>query len=222
MPGRTIGGWAHDVEALADSLGIDRFAVAGASGGGPYALAVARALPRRVTMAGLVSTAGEVVDRSILRRLDAGNRMKFGLPLIAPKVLRFDLALVGVLARIAPALLARGVAQLSASDRDLMQQGARRKALTSLLREAFHGGSLGVYSDMMLGSRPWDFDASEVRVPTYLWHGEHDAMAPFWMAQAVAKRIPSSDLKVLAGRGHLILGEPNVLDSLLGLVCAHA
>src|SRR4051794_7712231 len=38
-----------DVEAVADALGIDQFAVTGGSGGGPHALAVAARLRDRVT-----------------------------------------------------------------------------------------------------------------------------------------------------------------------------
>jgi pimeloyl-ACP methyl ester carboxylesterase len=40
--------WADDVAELAEALEIDRFAVAGTSSGGPYALACAVKLPARV------------------------------------------------------------------------------------------------------------------------------------------------------------------------------
>src|SRR4051794_19701612 len=39
QPGRAVADAAADVAAIADALGIQRFAVAGASGGGPHALA---------------------------------------------------------------------------------------------------------------------------------------------------------------------------------------
>ena len=39
--GRTFAGWAGDLEAIADALGTDRFAVTGWSEGGPWALAAA-------------------------------------------------------------------------------------------------------------------------------------------------------------------------------------
>ena len=56
--GRTIADWPADVATLADGLGIERFAALGWSGGGPYALACARALPQRVSTAALVSSVG--------------------------------------------------------------------------------------------------------------------------------------------------------------------
>lgn len=47
-PGRSIAAVADDVAALADSLGLDRFAAMGHSGGGTHALACAAAMPDRV------------------------------------------------------------------------------------------------------------------------------------------------------------------------------
>ncbi|TFG95432.1 MAG: alpha/beta fold hydrolase, partial [Myxococcales bacterium] len=40
--------FASDIEQLCDALDIERFAVAGLSGGGPYALACAHEMPERV------------------------------------------------------------------------------------------------------------------------------------------------------------------------------
>ena len=50
-PGRTVASWAADVAALADHLGLDRFATVGWSAGGPHALATAAGLGDRVTRA---------------------------------------------------------------------------------------------------------------------------------------------------------------------------
>ena len=40
--------WADDIALVADRLGVGRFGLIGLSGGGPYVLACARALPERV------------------------------------------------------------------------------------------------------------------------------------------------------------------------------
>jgi len=54
-PNRSILDWPGDVAELADSIGIDRFAVEGVSGGGPYSAACAYRIADRITKAGIVS-----------------------------------------------------------------------------------------------------------------------------------------------------------------------
>ena len=56
QPRREVASAAADVAAVADALGLERFAVMGTSGGGPHALACAALLPERVT--GVVTLAG--------------------------------------------------------------------------------------------------------------------------------------------------------------------
>lgn len=51
LPGRSIADAVDDAGALATRLGLDRFAVAGHSSGGPYAVAAAALLGDRVTAA---------------------------------------------------------------------------------------------------------------------------------------------------------------------------
>ena len=56
-PGRAVVDAADDVAAIADALGIDRYAVYGGSGGGPHALANAVRPERVVAVAALASVA---------------------------------------------------------------------------------------------------------------------------------------------------------------------
>jgi pimeloyl-ACP methyl ester carboxylesterase len=53
--GRRVVASVADVSAIADSLGIERFAVSGGSWGGPHSLAVAARLPERVTRAACIA-----------------------------------------------------------------------------------------------------------------------------------------------------------------------
>jgi pimeloyl-ACP methyl ester carboxylesterase len=53
--GRQLVDWPGDVAALADRLGLERFAVVGFSGGGPYALACAHSIPERLISCGVIS-----------------------------------------------------------------------------------------------------------------------------------------------------------------------
>src|SRR5205085_7749365 len=55
---RRLLDWPRDVTALANQLEWERFTVMGISGGGPYSLACAYALPERVDRAVCVSGVG--------------------------------------------------------------------------------------------------------------------------------------------------------------------
>jgi pimeloyl-ACP methyl ester carboxylesterase len=54
---RSLISWADDLAALAGHLGLDRFALAGESGGGPFTLAAAHRLAGRVGRDGVPGTA---------------------------------------------------------------------------------------------------------------------------------------------------------------------
>jgi pimeloyl-ACP methyl ester carboxylesterase len=58
--GRQLLDWPADVVELADCLQLDRFAIVGVSGGGPYALACAYTIPDRLIVCGVVSGVGPV------------------------------------------------------------------------------------------------------------------------------------------------------------------
>lgn len=58
LPRRELLDWPQDVQAFADSQKLDRFAIMGLSGGGPFAVACAHVLPRRmITGVGLFAGA---------------------------------------------------------------------------------------------------------------------------------------------------------------------
>ena len=54
----TLENWPNDMVCLANQLSIDKFAVFGGSGGGPYALSCAWKIPERITCAGIFASVG--------------------------------------------------------------------------------------------------------------------------------------------------------------------
>src|SRR5258705_1668617 len=70
----TVFAFADDLRPIADTLGIDKFEVIGLSGGGPYTLACAAAMPDRVVAAGVL---GGVAPASGPDAIDGGV-MAFG------------------------------------------------------------------------------------------------------------------------------------------------
>jgi pimeloyl-ACP methyl ester carboxylesterase len=72
---RSLISWADDLAALADHLGLDGFALAGESGGGPFTLAAAHRLAGRVGVVALVASAGGL--RSRAERTGQQARIRF-------------------------------------------------------------------------------------------------------------------------------------------------
>jgi pimeloyl-ACP methyl ester carboxylesterase len=64
-PHRHITDWPTDVQAFASNFGLSRFAVLGVSGGGPYALACARELPRESLSAVGILAGAAIWDKGI-------------------------------------------------------------------------------------------------------------------------------------------------------------
>ena len=54
-PKRSLLSWVADVEAFADSMGIDKFSIIGHSGGAPFVAACAYIMPQRLNGAAIVS-----------------------------------------------------------------------------------------------------------------------------------------------------------------------
>jgi pimeloyl-ACP methyl ester carboxylesterase len=88
QPRRTVLDWPADIAALADSLGLDRFAVFGFSFGGPYVRACAYALPGRVIRAGLVSCLGPIDDPAAKRGMPAPTRYGLAVARLSPWLAR--------------------------------------------------------------------------------------------------------------------------------------
>jgi pimeloyl-ACP methyl ester carboxylesterase len=206
QPGRRIGDWAADVAALADALGISRFAVAGYSGGGPHALAVAHVLPDRVVAAGCIASGGRFDDPQSLVGLNRTNRLLRRLSRSAPALLKVVASGNARSTLKDPAKaydLAAKDPGLASADREAMAQARPRELFIAHAAEAFRQGSSGVVQEIRLCFGPWDFDIAQIKVPVHVWHGEDDTYVPVAMARRIAEQIPGAALTVYPKEGHL-------------------
>ncbi len=206
-PKRTILDWAQDVEVLADHLHLERFALMGVSGGGPYVAATAYQLPERVTKAAFVSALGPLTLPAATSGMGSTNRLLLRLARVAPWA-------VNLLMRN----MARGTNKperfrkqfsrtLPPVDAATLQRDEVRNQLFADLREAFRNGPSGASWDLVLFARPWGFQLEEIQVPTSLWHGELDTNVPVTMGRAIAHAIPHCQATFVPGEGHLSLIE---------------
>ena len=86
--GRTLLEWAADVAELAGHLGLRRFGVAGTSGGGPYALAVAYVLGEQLDFAASIAGCGPLAETGVRAGAGRSQRVMFRLAEHAPLAIR--------------------------------------------------------------------------------------------------------------------------------------
>ncbi len=207
QPGRCKLDWPNDVAQLADKLGIQRFAVMGHSAGGPYALACAYALPKRVAMAVTLSGAGPADAPGASKGLILQNALAFRFGRYLPGWL-----LRAVASRIYSAHQAALIAGIdrdagtrAAADQALYDQPDIRKVCDESEIEGLRPGMQGVAWDVWLMVRPWGFSLQEIRVPVQIWHGTTDTQTSTQMARYMAAQIPDAKCTICEGEAHLLL-----------------
>lgn len=216
-PGQRLLDWASDVRELADAVGLDRFAVVGVSGGGPYAAACGYALPDRLTALGLVCAVGpfwDVPELDVSATDQAGQWIRELIDLA-----RVDPSSAAAHAREECSRDAEMCGRdpeefvafwfendgMPAPDRAIYEAPERREHAKHQLREALRGGVDGYTQDeLLITVRPWGFRLEEIGVPVYLWHGELDTLAPIEGARYAARTIPSCRPRFFANEGHML------------------
>lgn len=188
-PGRSVADAAADLLAAASALDIDRFMLAGYSGGGPHALAAAALAGDRAS--GVVSFAspapftGEASwfegmhDPAALRSAQRG------------RAAREDW---GGTAEFDPA-------QFTDDD-----WAALNGELAAVGEDAGRGGATeegGGTDDDVAFVNPWGVDLDRITAPVHLVHGDEDRIIPVRHARLIAERCPRAEVHVRLGRGHV-------------------
>jgi len=196
-PGRNLASTAADVAAVADALGIDRFAVVGHSGGGSHALACAALLPDRVLAAvcmaalappgaeGLDWFAGMAVSGAATPRAASHGRAALRDHMIAND---FD------------------PEQFTPADHAAL--GGRWSWIATVAGKAIEGGDCGNLDDELGYVAPWGFDPAQVRPPVLFLHGEQDRIVPGSHSRWLAERCRGAELWLRPEDGHI-----SVLDA---------
>jgi pimeloyl-ACP methyl ester carboxylesterase len=206
QPGRRLTDWPYDVAAVADHLGVDRFAVIGHSGGGPHALVCAATLHDRVARAAIVGGIGPMVNPEVAEAMMRSNRIVFSLARRSERVVRPMTALTGyVVSHYPDRAVAFMMKQLPASDVEVLRRPEVMEIFTTDARRTSATAPRAAAQDMSLFANPWDFDLSQIAVPVDFWQGRDDRTVPPSHAKLQADQIPHSSLHELAGEGHFLL-----------------
>jgi pimeloyl-ACP methyl ester carboxylesterase len=207
QPGRVVADAAADAAAVADAWDVDRFHVFGHSGGGPHALACAALLPDRVgaavSISGLAPFTGNdwfagmgPSSEASLRAAAEGRPAKEAHEAQAAKAAHETQAANG----------ARETQEAPPAEPDFIpaDYAAFDGAwgwFGSVVGPAVAGGPAALIDDDLAYVRPWGFEPRNG--PTLLVHGTADRMVPAHHSERLAHRIPTAELRLIEGAGHI-------------------
>ena len=191
-PGRDVASAAELTAAVADAVGVDRFAVMGHSGGSPHALACAALLPER--------TSAVLAASTLAPYWAEGLDWFAGMAPQAEATLR----------AAAAGREAKERYEATAPDDGSSFTQADHEALAgvwswfgSVVGPALTDGPGGLIDDDLAYVAPWGFDPAAVQTSVLLLHGDQDRVAPVAHAAWLARRMPVAELRVMPGDGHI-------------------
>ncbi len=202
--GRTILDWPRDVVELANFLKIQKFAVLGVSGGGPYAAVCGYAIPKRLTNVGIAVGLSPIIGPHMFDGMMWMSRVGWMTYGKAP-VVRFLAAWIQYInSRWGPTWGIYGHLFGAKADKKFYEDRETRLATKEIFREAFRQGWRGPELDLKLYTTDWGFEVGAITSKTYLWYGASDQNVSLNMGKYYANHIKGSKLTVFAGGGHMI------------------
>jgi pimeloyl-ACP methyl ester carboxylesterase len=221
-PGRSVADVVEDVVLVADSRGWGSFAVWGASGGGPHALACAAMATERVERcASVVGPAPfDAAGLDWFEKMSPGNVEELTLARRGEDAYR---PLAERLAKDAVAAVQEGRIPLSeeyelpAADIAALQQRLAEPGFVERTMAANAHGVDGWIDDCIAMTRPWGFDPTQITVPVSIWYGPDDVLCPSTHAEWLLAHIPGAERQQLSS-GHLL--DDDALDAVYRWVLA--
>lgn len=215
-PGRKVADGAKDVATIADSLGLDRFAVWGLSGGGPHAIACAALLPDRVVAAATLASPAPYTSPGLDWMSGQGedNVVEFNAALAGPEELgRFLEPLRAELLKATPEEMTKVFDSLLPPVDKAVFTGELGSFLAGNIKNGVRPGYQGWSEDDLAFVSDWGFAPSDVSVPFLLWQGRHDKMVPFAHGRWLAEHIKGVEARLSPDDGHLTLFQRRVPET---------
>lgn len=204
QPCRTFSHWPTDVVALADSLKLDRFALMGNSGGGPYVAVCVARIPERLRAAVVVSGGWRMDWPEAKQGMPLPNRLVMKLARNTPWLLRLMLSTMGGIALgEREKELAQMKKRMPAPDYAALAQPGQLEAFGQSIRESMRSGTKGPTWDLRQYVHEFDFRLDEIRLPITYFHGEQDVNAPIALVRKVVAELPSARLITYPNDAHL-------------------
>lgn len=207
---RTFLEWPADVTRVADHLGIETFGVSGYSGGGPHALALAFAMPDRVTHAVVINSGASTEDEEVLAQVANQDRRTWELARNHPKLFRSTVS--RVMSRPPGRLTVMlGKKLLPPEDLALLEDPVLYAQMERNGVEARRQPGRRFDEALLIWGRDWGFDPYAVDVPLSVWTGKVDQFHAF--AVKLAKVASDATLHEFPG-GHAGFMTPELMEQI--------
>jgi pimeloyl-ACP methyl ester carboxylesterase len=202
-PGRDLRSYADDIAELASLIGIDRFAVAGVSGGGPYAAACAAYLKDRINALAQVSPIGPVCGSEKPDRIGPGHFFAFR---IMPRIPPLSALVCGMgraaFLYIPQMMYAFILSRASTTDWRVLSRPEIRRNLLAGVAEGCRPSVRATMQELAIFSRPWCVPFAEITAPAVLWQGLNDRNIPVHAAARLGELIPDCEIHLVPDAGH--------------------
>ena len=204
--GRRLSDVVEDARAVIESVGADRPAAIGLSGGGSHTIALAALAPELISRAVTVN-AGAPAEPEILALMPAQMAKTIGLAATKP-------GLFGLLASIMqsrnPLLRKLAERQLEPEDRAVGADPVVGPLFEASAAEGAQQKGAWLEEARMLWARPWGFPIDHFDVPVHAFAGAKDPFRPF----ALALERAGATFHEFPG-GHISGFTPEVMDEVV-------
>jgi pimeloyl-ACP methyl ester carboxylesterase len=217
--------WPSDVLEFANTLGLERFAVAGISSGSPYALACARFIPERLSACAVVSgisplkVEGENLNpRHYIYSTEIKvARLANALPLVAYAALWY----ISRQIRKDPDKAMKQFMDAPPSDLELLKDEVAKRNFQLTIAECSRGGLKGPIASIGLEVKDWGFRLQDITMHVSLWQGEVDNLVFPAAADYMASKLPNHTLHRIPDAGHLTVVARHAEEVLRKLLAAN-
>lgn len=217
---RTLTNYARDIQHLVNAMGIDKFTVAGHSGGGPHALAIAAYMPDRVTKCVLAAPAPPL---TIPGMMDLFPVPMFHLIVRACQWLSFLIyASCHAIAFWANRDIDNYIKIIAKSDRTsgnpdtFLSNPQQTQIFYDNFQQGLLQGGVGLQGMLKVAfiDRDWGFEW-KVKHPVTIFVCEEDTVITKDMLQLFCDRMPNATIKSWPNAGHYSFVDPEPWKSLL-------
>ncbi|MCW8956460.1 MAG: alpha/beta hydrolase [Gammaproteobacteria bacterium] len=196
--------WPDAIAQLANHLNLKQFSILAFSGGGPYALACAHAMPERIDQLTLVSSIAPFNTEAMQNYVNAAYK-----PLYELAAADYSAALqqISQIASTPEDLLDVIKAPAPSFDLALFDQQDFHAHYLNNLSLTIHNGIDGIANDLRNFALPWGFDPTNIQLKINIWHGQNDHHVGFPIGEYLSNSLKNTATSFIHDAGHYFLFE---------------